>query len=420
MASEIPKTPPSPIPAAAAGTGAAAGKSSASSPIDAVFHRVVRAPTDEAARRDLDALARTLTQDHLIEYTDRLSAQELELFLEVTHRLEETHPVSPKTLEAVVQGIAQGIRSLYIDETKASKMASAIDEAYKSHKYDGYKSPLALQRAILEDLRKACGDPYDPHIDIWYSIKPDDTDHLFSKLEFPSPGVLQKIDETAECIAHHSEGNWGITEVKVTEGNVGYIRIDKFPKAHYEGLKKAIDAAFHTVKNTKALIIDLRANTGGDPKAVALVANYLFDKPFDLCTYYDRYSDEVQATVLSPVEVDPHDPKKNGFGGEKPVFCLTSEETFSAGEELAYDLQAMERATIIGEKKTKGGANPARPLVIEGTGFTVQIPNVEAINPYTGTNWEGVGVRPDIVTSYDKALSEAEEIAKRFPNAKKT
>lgn len=51
------------------------------------------------------------------------------------------------------------------------------------------------------------------------------------------------------------------------------------------------------------------------------------------------------------------DVKGTRFGSTKPLYVLTSHETFSGGEELAYDLQALERGVIVGEP-TGGGAHP--------------------------------------------------------------
>jgi len=46
------------------------------------------------------------------------------------------------------------------------------------------------------------------------------------------------------------------------------------------------------------------------------------------------------------------------------VFVLTSPGTFSGGEELSYDLQALKRAVIVGEV-TGGGANPGGPYRLD-------------------------------------------------------
>lgn len=93
-----------------------------------------------------------------------------------------------------------------------------------------------------------------------------------------------------------------------------------------------------------------------------------------------------------------------------PLFVLISNQTFSGAEEFAYDLQALERATIIGEVSS-GGANPAQTWVVYGN-IRISIPYGRAINPITGTNWEGVGVKPDIEVSAESALEVATKEAK--------
>ena len=95
-----------------------------------------------------------------------------------------------------------------------------------------------------------------------------------------------------------------------------------------------------------------------------------------------------------------------------PVFVLTSNYTFSAAEEFTYNLKNFERATIIGET-TGGGAHPAglRPINDE---FVVNVPSGRAINPITKSNWEGVGVKPEIEVPADQALEKAIELAEKY------
>lgn len=141
------------------------------------------------------------------------------------------------------------------------------------------------------------------------------------------------------------------------------------------------------VANTEALIIDLRFNNGGSSKTVALVASHLFNKETPLSQTYQPSTDEATLSSADPTSLGPV------FGGEKPIYILTSERTFSAGEALAYDLQSYNRAKVIGQI-TGGGAHPVRPFTIDDH-TTMQIPFEKAINPNTGINWEGVGVKPD-------------------------
>jgi len=91
--------------------------------------------------------------------------------------------------------------------------------------------------------------------------------------------------------------------------------------------------------------------------------------------------------------------------GIKPIYILTSRRTFSCAEAFAYDLQNLHRATIIGET-TGGGAHLVGSENISN-GFTGLIPYARAVSPVTGTNWEGVGVKPDIAISADSSLDAA-------------
>ena len=92
-----------------------------------------------------------------------------------------------------------------------------------------------------------------------------------------------------------------------------------------------------------------------------------------------------------------------------PVYVLTSERTFSGGEEFCYNLQALGRAELIGET-TGGGAHPTRGFPISPA-VHIAIPFARSINPVTGANWQGTGVVPDIAVpeaeAYDVAYARA-------------
>jgi len=95
--------------------------------------------------------------------------------------------------------------------------------------------------------------------------------------------------------------------------------------------------------------------------------------------------------------------------GDKPIYVLTSKDTFSAGEEFVYNLKTRQRATLVGET-TGGGAHPGSPYRLHPH-FEVFIPAGRAINPITNQNWEGSGVVPDIAVSPAQALKVAYRMA---------
>jgi tetratricopeptide (TPR) repeat protein len=100
---------------------------------------------------------------------------------------------------------------------------------------------------------------------------------------------------------------------------------------------------------------------------------------------------------------------------EVPLFIITSERTFSGAEEFSYNMQTQKRATLVGQT-TGGGANPGGTRRINDN-LTVFIPTGRAINPITKTNWEGVGVVPEVKTSVEEAFDKAQELAQEAAEA---
>jgi Peptidase family S41 len=96
---------------------------------------------------------------------------------------------------------------------------------------------------------------------------------------------------------------------------------------------------------------------------------------------------------------------------DKPVYLLTSHETFSGGEDFCYTLQALGRAKLIGET-TGGGAHPTGMRPLSPT-MAISVPFARSVNPVTGTNWEGTGVVPDVPAAAAEACDVAYGMALR-------
>jgi C-terminal processing protease CtpA/Prc len=77
---------------------------------------------------------------------------------------------------------------------------------------------------------------------------------------------------------------------------------------------------------------------------------------------------------------------------------------------LAYDLQALKRAVIVGEV-TGGGAHPFEYRRVHPH-FAVDLPEARSVNPVTGTNWQDVGVQPDVLVPAEGALDKAFDLAR--------
>ncbi|MGC4798454.1 S41 family peptidase [Micromonospora saelicesensis] len=121
----------------------------------------------------------------------------------------------------------------------------------------------------------------------------------------------------------------------------------------------AIGAAMQLVALSSALILDLRACSGGTPEGAAMWCSYFFhDDQVHLNDFYERSTGATRQFWTTAHLPAPR-------YADRPVHVLTSAVTFSGGEDVAYTLQAHGRAVVVGET-TRGGAHPtARHPVTE-------------------------------------------------------
>ncbi|MFD6186694.1 S41 family peptidase [Streptomyces goshikiensis] len=194
----------------------------------------------------------------------------------------------------------------------------------------------------------------------------------------------------------------GAPRVQLLDGGVAVVELAPmlFP---LEWAAEPLGAALTLASRARALIVDLRANRGGDPDTVAFVCSYLLDERTHLNTMHWRGGERVEQSWSLP-----HVPGAR-FGGSKPLYVLSSDSTFSAAEELAYDLQQLGRAVVVGER-TRGGAHPCNGWTVHPH-LEATIPVGRAVNPVSGANWEGTGVQPDVPCAAADSLARAHALA---------
>jgi len=133
---------------------------------------------------------------------------------------------------------------------------------------------------------------------------------------------------------------------------------------------------------------------------MAFIASYFFDPtPVHLNDIYWRDTNETSQFWTMAFVPGRRSPRQ-------PLYILTSASTFSSAEDFCYSLQNLKRALVVGET-TGGGAHSSRGPQRLTQSFTAIIPVGRSVSPITKTNWEGIGVTPDIKTSADASLSVA-------------
>lgn len=294
-------------------------------------------------------------------------------------------PIDAKVRTEVVNSLLTTLTNHYVFPKVAAQIQHTVQNRINKGEYNHISSSQELAKTLTSQLRQIS---QDKHLGMYFQNSPIQKETGEHK--------LTPEEETARQQFAH-EVNFGFEKIDRLAGNIGYLRLDGFMPTTLAA--ETATAAMTYLAYTNALILDLRHNRGGDPAMVSFLASYFFgpDSVHLNDLYWREGNQTHQFWTLSQL---PGPRYMN-----KPVYILTSNQTFSAGEEFAYDLQSLKRATIVGEF-TGGGANPGGPIRISDH-FSAFIPTGRAINPITKTNWEGVGVKPDIEIPEMQALKTA-------------
>jgi retinol-binding protein 3 len=303
-------------------------------------------------------------------------------------------PIDAKAKAQTIGVLAQDIKGIYVFHNVAGKLANMLEERQARGEYDSITSAKEFSAILTKQMSEIA---HDAHLRVFYSSKalPPVAAEKRGAEPRPDPQMLLRLKKT----------NYGFEQAERLRGNVGYLKLSGFADPEPGGDTVAGAMAF--LANTDALIIDLRENHGGRPEMVALFASYFFsgDAPVHLNDISYRKEETAERNLTQSWTL----PYAHGKRYVKPVYILTSHGTPSAAEEFAYDLQVLKRATIVGET-TRGGANPGGRHRL-GDHFQAFIPNGQAINPVTKSNWEGVGITPDIAVSQEDTLRTAHRTA---------
>ncbi|BDT58778.1 interphotoreceptor retinoid-binding protein [Massilia varians] len=300
---------------------------------------------------------------------------------------------------ATIDNLLAKLNDHYVFPDKARQMQAVLRERAQAGRYDGIRNGYRLAQQLTTDLH---GIGKDLHLQVRFAPGLDLTDQA----EGPAPATQAQWEQRTHFFERLMMRHTAAREVKKVGRlghNVGYLNMSSFPDAF--PVADRLGAAMNELADTEGLIVDLRQNRGGDPQTVVLLISYFVDRPTRLNDIWDRAS----GTSVQHWTHDRLDGKR--YGGTKPVMILVGPRTGSAAEDFAYTMQALKRATVVGER-TWGGAHPTRFYRI-GEHFFVQMPNQRSISPITGTNWEGTGVTPDIAATPDQALAVAGKLMRR-------
>jgi carboxyl-terminal processing protease len=175
---------------------------------------------------------------------------------------------------------------------------------------------------------------------------------------------------------------------------IALLRIDAFTQIVALDFSKVLP---QVLEGAEGIILDLRANGGGDAEAMADVASLFLDDGTNLGKFADRSgaSFELQTFSKRLWRIPGLLPTK------LPLVVLTSENTSSAAEILVAALQAKRRARVIGTV-TCGCVLAIRNRHALPDGGVLDVSEFD-YRTAGGVRLEGVGVKPDKVTHLTRA-----------------
>ena len=187
-----------------------------------------------------------------------------------------------------------------------------------------------------------------------------------------------------------------------TADGIGYLLIASWSGAlDIDGVEKALA----TLRGSKALIVDVRPNSGGDELLARRVAAWFVDgtRVYSKNRYRTGKGKKGFGPVLERKITGNTDDDKRYRGR---VVVLTSRHVMSSCEAFVLMMQQADDCTVIGQRTYGSSANP-KPHELPN-GVTIVAPSWQAMLP-NGTCFEGKGIEPDVEVKVDFAGLDARD-----------
>lgn len=289
--------------------------------------------------------------------------------------------LSPEERAASIDGITRILNEQYVFPDTALKVSAQLQQQEQKGALADITTQEQFAAKVGDLIRQHSGDG-----------------HLNLALIAEQGGVSHRLKETDPL----KNNNFAFEQARILPGNVGYLKLHKFWQT--EEAHKVGHAALVFLSHSDHIVIDLRDSGGGSPQLVQYLVSHFVPEGTLLWEVFDRNgksTEQIRSLAVPDAELLK----------TKPLYILQSEELVSAGEFFSYTLQQLGRAIVIGE--TSAGLAHYTGAAQVNDWLFVRIPMYRPVNPITGTNFEGVGVEPNIRVPAEMALYTALRLANK-------
>jgi len=175
--------------------------------------------------------------------------------------------------------------------------------------------------------------------------------------------------------------------------DIGYIMISNWDNRSRDALEKAFEA-LDDFLDTKALIVDVRPNSGGSEILARHFAGCFVDKPVVYAKHVNRQPSSPSGFSRPYGRMLKRKKGRPKYRGK--VVVLMGPANMSSCEAFLLMMRKVPGCKLIGGRSYGASGNP-KPIPL-GNGVTVYLPSWKGMQP-DGTALEGRGIAPDIPVS---------------------
>jgi hypothetical protein len=286
-------------------------------------------------------------------------------------------PLSAKKNRAAMEGLRRVIDENY---SYRDRLGLDWDKLFKqySRRLLEAKKPQDFARAAGELLAEA------EDLHLWLKVGPA----TFASHQRAVP-VNMNFKTLQRIVPEWKQHARSVFSGKFDDG-IGYILIGTW-SSKQDGLLAAALTALEELADAPGLVIDMRANSGGDETLAQQFAGRFVTSSKVYAKHVNRDPSAPEG-FSAPFErvLKPNRKGKRYLG---KVAVLTGPQNMSSCEAFLLMMKQVRGARLIGEASYGSSGNP-KPFDL-GNGVTVFIPSWRAMRP-DGSCFEGEGIAPDI------------------------
>lgn len=183
----------------------------------------------------------------------------------------------------------------------------------------------------------------------------------------------------------------GRIEYGIIPGNIGYIYMATFDDNY---LQNYFSEALNYVKDTKALILDIRHNNGGSYQNLVAVVSRFITSPLEKPEYY---------LLGELIPLPPFEPQ-GSFQYINPIVVLINGVCYSTGDIFPEVMSQISTVTLVGDTTGGGssGSTSAAPAEYRLPSGKIIFVGTTDWRRYDGLPYEWIGVPPDILVQQTK------------------